>query len=175
MKKIICFLLPQVFFGQVGINTSTPTSTLDVNGNVKIRTIPQGNNDDNYLTVDQNGNINKVNSTTSKFGGELSFNGSTNMANFTPGQIADIYFVDQTHTITLPVSSNAFKGKSIKFYIYGGSANFTVKGIASNASAGAPSGWNYSGTQVTISGNNNRFQLIDFICDGNYWWPDNKD
>ncbi|RNA61560.1 hypothetical protein D1631_06260 [Chryseobacterium nematophagum] len=43
MKKIITpFILCtySLFFSQVGINTTTPTATLDVNGNVKIRTVP---------------------------------------------------------------------------------------------------------------------------------------
>lgn len=47
MKNSIVFLLkisvfsPLLFFSQVGINTTNPQATLDVNGNVKIRVIPE--------------------------------------------------------------------------------------------------------------------------------------
>ncbi|AZA80571.1 hypothetical protein C1637_12975 [Chryseobacterium lactis] len=176
MKKIIyLLLLPQLFLAQIGINTSSPTSTLDVNGNLRVRTIPQGNSNDYYLTTDQNGNIQKVISTTSKFGGELSWNGTTNMTNLSPNQVSDVYFVDQSHNLTLPTPSSAFKGKTLRFYVYGGGINFTINGIAPPAYAGAPSGWSYNGSTLNIQGSNNRFQFIDFVCDGTSWWPDNKD
>lgn len=42
---------------QVGVNTQNPTSTLDVNGNVRIRTTPAGVAADDVLTTDANGNI----------------------------------------------------------------------------------------------------------------------
>ncbi|RNA62845.1 hypothetical protein D1631_13335 [Chryseobacterium nematophagum] len=43
MKKLITIFIlgiHSLFFSQVGINTITPTATLDVNGNVKVRTVP---------------------------------------------------------------------------------------------------------------------------------------
>ena len=45
MKKLLFFILviicPDISSGQgVGINISTPTATLDVGGNVRIRTLP---------------------------------------------------------------------------------------------------------------------------------------
>lgn len=36
---IVCLLCSLLSFAQVGINTSNPTSTLDVNGNIRIRTL----------------------------------------------------------------------------------------------------------------------------------------
>lgn len=44
----------------VGIGTNTPSAKLDVNGNLRIRTIPQGAVADSYLTVDADGNIKKL-------------------------------------------------------------------------------------------------------------------
>ena len=46
MKKIIFLILftftVQVFFAQVGINTTSPTAQLDVNGDIRVRTaIPE--------------------------------------------------------------------------------------------------------------------------------------
>lgn len=44
MKKyfslFVVFVLTNILHAQVGINTSTPKSTLDINGNLKIRTLP---------------------------------------------------------------------------------------------------------------------------------------
>ncbi|SFM98205.1 hypothetical protein SAMN05421594_0081 [Chryseobacterium oleae] len=182
MKKqcILLLFVPQIFLtqtGNIGINTATPTSTLDVNGNTRIRTIPNGNNDDSFLTTDQDGNVRKVDAPNLKFGPELALNGTTNMSSLTPSQVRDVYFVDFSHTITLPTMPNyKFAGKTIRFYVYGGSINLTVKGITDvpGLSAGASPGWTYSGTQVTITGANNRFQFIDFICNGERWCPDNK-
>ena len=43
MKKLfIILLLPFSMFCQVGINTTTPTNTLDVNGSVRVRSLTNG-------------------------------------------------------------------------------------------------------------------------------------
>ena len=47
-------------FGQIGINTNNPTKTLDVNGEARVRTLPQGNATDELLVADSNGNVRKV-------------------------------------------------------------------------------------------------------------------
>ncbi|GGE94871.1 Lectin C-type domain-containing protein [Chishuiella changwenlii] len=47
-------------FGQIGINTNDPTKTLDVNGEVRVRTLPSGNVIDEVLVADTNGNIRKI-------------------------------------------------------------------------------------------------------------------
>ena len=57
MKKIFLILLPTIIFSQVGINTATPTQTLDVNGTVRVRDLPTGSKD-NYLVVsNENGDF----------------------------------------------------------------------------------------------------------------------
>lgn len=58
-QSILLLLLPFLVFSQVGINTTTPTATFDVNGNVRIRQIPNGNISDSILVVN-NGNIRKM-------------------------------------------------------------------------------------------------------------------
>lgn len=40
MKKLLFLLLPAIGFSQVGIQTTTPTETLDVNGTFRTRDIP---------------------------------------------------------------------------------------------------------------------------------------
>ncbi|MEM7514350.1 MAG: hypothetical protein AAF388_25715, partial [Bacteroidota bacterium] len=46
--------------GQVGLGTTAPTKKLDVNGQARIRNIPDGVEADDIMTVDGNGNIRKV-------------------------------------------------------------------------------------------------------------------
>lgn len=57
---LILSILPGALLAQVGINTTTPTKTLDVNGEMRIRTLPTGNNTDQILVVDNLGNVKKV-------------------------------------------------------------------------------------------------------------------
>lgn len=49
MKKLIVLLFPLIGFSQVGINTTTPTNTLDVNGTARVRSLTNG-------TVESNSN-----------------------------------------------------------------------------------------------------------------------
>ncbi|UHO36844.1 hypothetical protein H5J24_13595 [Chryseobacterium capnotolerans] len=48
---LACATLP--LFSQVGINTSTPTATLDVNGNMRVRTTPPANTVTGYKLLAQ--------------------------------------------------------------------------------------------------------------------------
>jgi len=59
MKKLIFLLFPVVFFSQVGINTKTPTATLDINGNLRARNVPAGAQNDSILVI-RNGYIKKI-------------------------------------------------------------------------------------------------------------------
>lgn len=49
-------------FSQVGINTTDPTATLDINGNIRIRTLSIKKSPDasQITTVDDNGNVSKT-------------------------------------------------------------------------------------------------------------------
>ncbi|WP_378103242.1 hypothetical protein [Chryseobacterium sp. sg2396] len=63
MKKIlfIALLLSGLSVkSQVGINTDSPTKMLDVNGDLRIRMLPQGNNSQSLLITDSNGNMLKM-------------------------------------------------------------------------------------------------------------------
>lgn len=54
MKKFAFILISAFAFGQngnVGINTENPTATLDINGNVRIRTLQNGSVNDSILVV----------------------------------------------------------------------------------------------------------------------------
>lgn len=60
----ILLLLPVIALSQqgVGINTDTPSKTLDVAGDMHIRKTPHGNSESDFiLSIDNNGNINKIN------------------------------------------------------------------------------------------------------------------
>lgn len=64
MKHIYTLLLislSSLLFSQVGINTTTPTKTLDVDGEVYIRKTPEGDKGiESILSTDTDGNIRKV-------------------------------------------------------------------------------------------------------------------
>jgi C1q domain len=69
MKKkllIILFILPISILAQVGIETTSPTKTLDVNGEMRVRITSTNLNDpaakDSILVVDNLGNINRTSS-----------------------------------------------------------------------------------------------------------------
>ena len=49
--------IPFACQGQVGINTTTPTATLDVNGNLRVRNITEAPTLSQFLVQDTNGNI----------------------------------------------------------------------------------------------------------------------
>lgn len=70
MKKknfAILFVISTSAFAQVGINTNDPSKTLDVNGEVRVRTLPAGGTIDNILVADTSGNLRIV--PRSSFGG----------------------------------------------------------------------------------------------------------
>lgn len=60
-KHLLCISLLFIsshFFSQVGINTSTPTKTLDVNGEMRIRVLPDASTGTyNLILADNDGNI----------------------------------------------------------------------------------------------------------------------
>ncbi|MBT2620607.1 hypothetical protein [Chryseobacterium sp. ISL-6] len=161
----------------MGINTQTPTKNLDVNGDARIRTIPASTStNDTFLVADVDGNIFSRTSNILRVA-SLSQNGTTNMSGYSPTQLLDFYFVDRVHTVTLPPPAAVFRGRLIRFYLYGGTgSNFVVNGVAAaNSGTTVPLNWVYSGSTLTISGNNNnRFKFIDLICDGASWYVDNR-
>lgn len=65
LSAILFVLLPTVLFSQVGINTTSPTETLDVNGTLRIRQTDIGSTvsaKDSLLVVDGNGVLKRTNS-----------------------------------------------------------------------------------------------------------------
>lgn len=60
MKKLILLLFPVVTFSQVGVNTTSPSATLDVNGDLRVRQIPTVNTANYVLVVDDSGNVEKM-------------------------------------------------------------------------------------------------------------------
>ncbi|MBJ5579823.1 hypothetical protein JGG64_23465, partial [Salmonella enterica subsp. enterica serovar Derby] len=60
-KRILLFtFFPWIISAQVGINTTSPTKPLDINGELRIRTLNQGTNTDNLLTADADGNVRAI-------------------------------------------------------------------------------------------------------------------
>lgn len=66
MKKLLFILASSMMFSQtgVGINTTTPTATLDVNGTTRLREVPTALTGYSVLVVDADGNVKKVPAST---------------------------------------------------------------------------------------------------------------
>ena len=68
MKNLIFFLLffPLIGYSQIGIGTETPTRTLDINGDLRIRNTPATTREsaakDSILVVDLQGNVDRTTS-----------------------------------------------------------------------------------------------------------------
>ncbi|MBT2623738.1 lectin-like protein [Chryseobacterium sp. ISL-6] len=61
MKAIFIFIVfPLLVYGQIGINTTNPTKTLDINGDLRVRTLGPGSAIDGVLSTDEDGNIHKI-------------------------------------------------------------------------------------------------------------------
>lgn len=62
MKKLlfIAFLIPVFGMSQVGINTTDPKATLDVNGNLRLKIEEAGKTEDFILMIDSEGFVKKI-------------------------------------------------------------------------------------------------------------------
>lgn len=54
---VLSFSSIMTMYSQVGINTTEPTATLDVNGTIRVRSIPSSTADGKILVIDDSGNI----------------------------------------------------------------------------------------------------------------------
>ena len=180
--------------GNVGIGTSTPTATLHVAGTGAITNTPTSTNPmDNYLVADSSGNIHSRLSVITHIGEERSLNATTDWSNANLTDIMDFYFIDKSHTITLPTSNTAFRGKLIRFYIYGGQGakvifngvtyprnyacpvpNFTYSGTAGTPGLGTLTITDATSSSATNANDGGRFRFVDILCDGKSWWVDNR-
>ncbi|WP_126653737.1 hypothetical protein [Chryseobacterium aureum] len=165
MKKIIILISMIAFckaFTQVGINTTTPTQTLDVNGTVRLRGLAGLSNPPASIPTGTNPNIqdsnNFPNVVVNRIDGTLgsrtfpevksdikaqnisfeaaNLNTNLNLTNVPVQNIADIYVVDSGSNITLPTctSSASMNGKLITMYKWGGpSTNNPIRFIANPA------------------------------------------
>ncbi|OXA77430.1 hypothetical protein B0A58_05580 [Flavobacterium branchiophilum NBRC 15030 = ATCC 35035] len=127
------------------------------------------------VVAKQDGTLGVVSKTLVLSTAGLAINSSLDMRTLNLNTVKDIYFVDQSASITLPNAASVWAGKELKFYIYGGGANITFTNGLSNAmSTGSPfpTGMSFNGTTLSISGESNRFNFITFVCDGGAWWPD---
>jgi hypothetical protein len=74
MKKNYIFI-PLAFSifttAQVGINTNNPTQALDINGELRVRTLPSGDVIDEVLVSDSDGNVRKVPRNSFETGGAI--------------------------------------------------------------------------------------------------------
>lgn len=112
---------------QVGINTDHPTKTLDINGELRIRTIPNNSSPLNLLATDANGNITKTSAKRGKCTASTVHNGTLNLSsNYADDDFDCLYVVrgdgSGNSYIHLPqrpqdYTNNSSKAFSFKVYI----------------------------------------------------------
>lgn len=95
-------------YGQVGINTETPTSTLDVDGNLRVRSTPiSSSTTDDILVMNDSGYVKKSIVSNSYFRGYLGSDFSSGTTNSAIYKITGFTIVDQP-TDEFDTSDNTF-------------------------------------------------------------------
>jgi hypothetical protein len=84
--------------GNVGIGISSPTTQLDVAGNVRLRTIPSGLITDSILTADANGNIRKISQNTASQSYKIIAQGDITNIDLPEGHIATVSNYNEVFT-----------------------------------------------------------------------------
>ncbi|MBP2619619.1 hypothetical protein [Chryseobacterium jejuense] len=120
------FLISQVVLSQVGINTSNPTKTLDINGDMRIRNVSSTNSDNiDFLVKDNAGNISSV--SRSFFSQSVS------------GVLSNIVYLQGANPVTINVGSTlAVPGLTFNYTIKKGEKKillFTINGSVRSAAA----------------------------------------
>lgn len=84
---IIIFFLPIQLTGQVGINTTLPTNTLDVNGTLRVRNTASASPTDAALYIDASGIVKKLNNSTPvrQIWGVIRLNANNSVSVINPG------------------------------------------------------------------------------------------
>jgi hypothetical protein len=181
----------KVTVGRVSPSSYPEQDTLHIKGRINLdepafSTVPR----DHYLVLDSTGTMRCRPAAVSRMD-ILALGGTTNWTSTPAPDILDFYFVDRTHTITLPHLPNSdFEGKLIRFYIYGGiGVNVSFSGVRNppNWSCTIP-GFSYNAVgefaTLTVSDGSSssspnsvnptvRFRFIDIISDGYHWWVNN--
>ena len=121
-------------------SATAATEKLDVNGNARIRQIPDANPITHPYKI--------VAKTDGTLGKELDITGSVqfttgsfqnlDLTNTTRANLKDIYFFSHGATITLPKATNALVGVEITFYISGGAADSFTTGLTQEFSVSMP-------------------------------------
>ncbi|HVI43927.1 MAG TPA: hypothetical protein VM802_03640 [Chitinophaga sp.] len=128
----------------VGVGTKTPTAKLDINGDLRIRTIPAGDNTSKMLTADANGNIKQS---------TITLGGLVEMQQFSTGDFPNI---KTTYTVTDWVA-----GILGSDYTINNSANLgNTTGMAIYVEASSDGFWHIRGDLKGVNETWNRIQLI---------------
>ena len=94
---------------RVGIGTTDPTKKLDVNGELRIRTVPDSVGNQSILTIDANGNVSKTNAANASLLANTTGSVATTNVDRTftaPGTDNNID-LGLTQTITIPANTTA--------------------------------------------------------------------
>ncbi len=130
MKSILLFiiLVPFVALSQVGINTTTPQATLDVNGSLRVANVPSSNAA-KVIGTDVNGTVSQVNigDNLQLTSGTLHSNGSTKYfvaTKSTPTLFSGFPF----HNVDLELTTT--NKDIVVFRLSGSSHNYEFTGVS---------------------------------------------
>lgn len=109
---------------QVGINTVNPTKTLDINGELRVRNIPDTNNPINLLATDADGNVGKISAKRGKCTASQIHSGDLDLSSKYADDDFDCLYIINSNgypNIRLPRkpqdAANLNKGFSFKIYV----------------------------------------------------------
>ncbi|WP_157486428.1 autotransporter outer membrane beta-barrel domain-containing protein [Maribacter forsetii] len=121
---------------RVGIGTDSPDSNLDVNGNVKIRTLATGANTDNIVTADTDGNLRELPITSLETKTTISQNTTTGAITHHSEdgsmQTVNVVSTNANNSITTGTDGGAYFNNPIKAYgtLIPSSNSYTAIGIS---------------------------------------------
>ncbi|UWX62581.1 hypothetical protein N0B40_09865 [Chryseobacterium oranimense] len=112
-------------------SATLPTERLDVNGNARIRSLPDADPTQNQykVTAKSDGTLSKAYEKIGYRYGTGAFD-NLDLTNVQRGSIKDIYFFTHGANVTLPKASNTMIGVEISLFIGGGSPDSYTTGLA---------------------------------------------
>ncbi|MEZ4802087.1 MAG: hypothetical protein R2797_04885 [Gelidibacter sp.] len=175
MKTLLVgfFMGIQVLSAQVGIGTTAPTKTLDINGELRVRTLPTMNTSLNLLTSDANGNVGKI--TNAKLLKDIYFKEATGPVNYfvnTTGQFTNdninlnldnVVVIPARVKATLIVNYSVPMGNTFRTYQVNGYIGIRFLRNGVEAPAGSRK---FSMPNTYRNGSNNFYEVVDMVTVG---------
>ena len=149
---------PEHFFhvtssGRVGINTNSPTATLDINGQARVRDLPIDNNQNEVLVADANGNLrlrdaNTIGRTFWLQNNDNIYYNSGNVGIGINNPATSLHIEGVGYESMLINTTGTGQNEDVEYVARNGAGNFLNMGLRS------PTSQDRNAAFLTISGNN---------------------